>query len=521
MSQTPQTPMPWSWGLGVGLFAAAWAVGPALLQGGLVGSAAGEAVAHAWGLSVAVEGVWAHGPFVRMSTLVGAPAGWQSDLVDPANLTLFALMPTSSAWACTLVGWLLAGAVGAAALGRRMALDRWSSLVLVTAWVLGPALHGGWLPSGRSELWPLMLWPAHLAALHAAVRGSRWGFVLAVLSLAAMAHGGWSSLLLLLPWQVAAGLMWARDRSDLGRLVAVGGGAAVLCLPMLMTHLSVDPWWLARTSAASPLDGRPLGTDVSGLLTGLPGVGTGDLGPAVAPVLWLAVFGRRRWFVLGAAMLVASAGPAVSLLGEDWWSPWAGVMHVVAPLRGLHGWPRIAHLAALPLGLGLAFAVHGRRRWAWLALVALVVPTVVVGPGQRVDWPAAWPADGPVVDLVPRGASDPAVASSQQSLADRVMVSRWRAGVSTSLAPSTPLPDPLIQDSELVARMWSARRPPGGCSAGEGGRLHALGFRSVVLHDPDQLDAVRAVLGDGLLRDGRWTWSLAAAPGPGCPERPH
>ena len=519
MSQTPQTLLPWSWGLGVGLLAAAWAAGPAWLQGGLVGAPAGEAVAHAWGLSVAAEGLWTHGPFVRVSELVGAPGGWRSDLVDPANTLMFAILPTTAAWTLTLVGWIVAGALGATALGRRLALDRWSSLVLVAAWVLGPALHGSWLPSGRSELWPLLLWPAHLAALHGAVRGRRRDLGLAVVSLAAMAHGGWAPLLLLLPWQVVAGLMWSKDRAGLGRLVAVGAGAAVLCLPMLAVHLSVDPWWLARTSVPSPLDAQPLGTDVSGLLTGVPGPGVGDLGPALAPVLWLAVLGRRRWFVLGAAMLVASAGPAVSLLGQDWWSPWAGVMHVVTPLRGLHGWPRIAQLAALPLGLGLAFAVHGRRKWAWLATGTLLVSMLLVGPGQRVDWPEAWPADGPVVDLVPRGASEPAVAARQQAQADRVMVARWRAGVSTSLAPSTPLPDPLIQHSELAAGMWHAPRPVLPCPSSEVGRLHALGFRSVVLHDPDRLDTVRALLGDGSAEDGLWTWALDSTgiPPSGCP----
>ena len=131
MSHTPQTPLPWSWGLGVGLLAVAWAVGPALLQGGLVGAPAGEAVAHAWGLSVAAEGVWTHGPFLRVSELVGAPGGWRSDLVDPANTVMFSILPTTSAWTLTLAGWIVAGALGATALGRRLALDRWSSLVLV------------------------------------------------------------------------------------------------------------------------------------------------------------------------------------------------------------------------------------------------------------------------------------------------------------------------------------------------------------------------------------------------------
>ena len=366
-----RTPLPWSWGLVVGLLAVAWGAGPAVLQGELVGAASGEAVAHAWGLTVAAEGLFTHGPFLRVTELVGAPAGWRSDLVDPANIALFTLFSTTHAWTLTLSAWFLAGALGATALSRRLGLDRLAGLVLVGAWVLGPGLLGGWLASGRSELWPLMLWPAHLAAVHGAVRGSRRDLGLAALSLAVMAHGGWGPLLLLLPWQLAAAWMLLENRAQVGRLVWIGLGGAVLCVPMLATQLSADPWWLARTAVGSPLEGRPLGTDVSGLLTGLPGEGTGDLGPAVAPVLWLAVLGRRRWWLLGTVMLLASAGPAISLMGQDWWSPWALVMHVVPPLRGLHGWPRIAHLAALPLGIGLAWAVQGRRRGALVALTGI------------------------------------------------------------------------------------------------------------------------------------------------------
>ena len=135
MSSSSERSLPWVVGLGMGLLASVWAVGPAVLHSELPGASTGEAVAHAWGLSVAAEGLWTHGPFVRSSPLVGAPGGWHSDLVDPINGLLFALwsggLSVRWAWTLTLVGWLVAGALGATALARRVGLDRGAALVLV------------------------------------------------------------------------------------------------------------------------------------------------------------------------------------------------------------------------------------------------------------------------------------------------------------------------------------------------------------------------------------------------------
>lgn len=508
MLRPTETPLPWSWGLAVGLLAAAGAVGPAWVQGDLVGAASGESVAHAWGLTVAAKGMWSHGPFLRVTELVGAPMGWRSDLVDPANLAFFTLFSTVTAWSLTAAGWLIAGALGATALTRRLQLDRWAGLVVVVAWGMGPSLHGGWLPSGRSELWPLLLWPAHLAAVHAALRGGWREAGLAAGLLAVMAHGGWAPLLLLLPWQIGATLLLIRRRADLARAAAIGVGAAVLCVPMLAAHWSVEPWWLARVEVASPLHGRPLGTSVSGLLTGIPADGVGDAGPALAPVLWLGLLGRRRWFALGAVMLLAAMGPAIALDGRDWWSPWALVMHGVAPLRGLHGWPRVAHLAALPLGLALAYAVHGRRRWAQLAVAGTALSGVAVGGTPGVAWPAPLPAEGPVVDLIARRTGDPAQAAAQQALSDRVMVGRWRAGVATSLVPSTPRPASLARSSVLLHVAWGRNTASEDCRRTEAPRLAALGFRSVVVHEPTMDRVAESILGPSNPSDGPREWTL-------------
>jgi len=518
MSTPTETPLPWSWGLVVGLLAAAWAVGPAWMQNHLVGATSGEAVAHAWGLSVAAEGLWSHGPFLRVTELVGAPEGWRSDLVDPANLAFFTLFSTVTAWSLTAAGWLVGGALGATALTRRLGLDRWSGLVVVVAWVLGPSLHSGWLSSGRSELWPLLLWPAHLASTHAALRGGWRETGLAAGLLAVMAHGGWAPLLLLLPWQIGATLLLTKKRADFAKVTAIGLGAAVLCLPMLAVHLSAEPWWLARAEVASPLAGRPLGTHVVGLLTGIPGEGVGDLGPALAPVLWLGLLGQRRWFALGALMLLSAMGPVIAVAGHDWWSPWAVVMHVVAPLRGLHGWPRVAHLAALPMGLALAYAVHGRRRWAQLAALGTALSGLAVGWGPGVSWPAPLPAEGPVVDLISRGAADPAQAAKQQAQADRVLVGRWRAGVATSLVPSTPRSDPLTKHSVLAQAASGKSAGWRDCRRTEAARLHALGFRSVVVHDPAMNRVAESILGSPNPGSRPQEWTLTAGDTSGCPE---
>ena len=48
-----------------------------------------EAMGHLWGLEVADEGLFRHGPFVRVTDQVGFPEGFHADFMDPVDLVIF------------------------------------------------------------------------------------------------------------------------------------------------------------------------------------------------------------------------------------------------------------------------------------------------------------------------------------------------------------------------------------------------------------------------------------------------
>ena len=128
--QAPESPLAQTLAGGaiLGALAALIAVAPAVGAGAVVGDPLGEALGHLWGLAVASDGLLSHGPYVRTAA-VGWPSAWQADLVDPANLLVFAPLYAilgqsglAAAWALTLTAWLLAGGMGAALLGHGFCL---------------------------------------------------------------------------------------------------------------------------------------------------------------------------------------------------------------------------------------------------------------------------------------------------------------------------------------------------------------------------------------------------------------
>lgn len=488
----------------------------------VLGHPEGEALAHLWGLEVAAEGVLRHGPFLRVSALVNAPEGFSADLIDPVHVLPFWVLRAltghgARAWALLPALWTALGALGAHRLARRMAV---SPTWLVAAWVLSPAWLGALVPAGRSEYWAWMAWPLVLSLSMAAADQPSKGRVLrAGLAWALVALGGWPALVLGAPWMVMLGALTLRERRQALVWLAVVVLGALLCVPALWVQLSHEPWWLERLAAPSPFSMRPLGTDPSGLWTGIPADTPGDRGPSVVPPLLLlavvAAFRRPRvvvpWLLVGLCMLVAAVGPAVRIGDTDYWAPWAVVLHGAPALRGLHGWPRLATLAVLPLAIGVG---KGFQRLPVGAIALVAVWGIGVAGGPATPLPTDdGVVEGPVLDLVSLDATIPEQAVRQRALADAVLWRRLQGGVATSLAPSTPRLTAAASFSLATRRLTGWESPVSArCAQEEAARLVARGFRAVVWHGghsshPRAADLMRDLGPPAMVASG-WMWTL-------------
>lgn len=434
-------------GLVPGLLAAGLALGLVLAPVGAsgtwaLGAPTSEAPVHLWSLQVTAEGLWQHGPLVRVAQ-VGFPGDFARHLMDPVNLAVFAPIygllgggaeAAVRAWnGLFAVGCLLAAAGGlrlAGRLGRGDLATAWAAPVLVlglaaSAFVLGFPAHG------RTELWPAVLAPLHLAALHRLFLGRGDGPVeasgpahplksglLAGVSLGAMALGGGylATFLLvgLVPVALAWGLRFARRhglRAAALRLALVGLPALLLSLPGVWALLTWPPEALTKASAEIP----SLMTGTSDVVHGLeahlrlraiilsrpleapayPGAVLVLLGlvglvlrpRAVAP--WLA---WALWLVLLAAgpFLVLGADPTGRDL-DKWRLPPYFLEAWFPALRPISSWSRVACLVSLPAAVAAFLGLEALL--ARLRRPVLVVPLAVGLAGLVVLDQATYPTD--------------------------------------------------------------------------------------------------------------------------------
>ncbi|MDP6932873.1 MAG: PilN domain-containing protein [Myxococcota bacterium] len=55
----------------------------------LLGSSDSEGPGHFWGMWVSAEGLWSHGPFVRVTERINLPEAFRADMADPLNTVVF------------------------------------------------------------------------------------------------------------------------------------------------------------------------------------------------------------------------------------------------------------------------------------------------------------------------------------------------------------------------------------------------------------------------------------------------
>jgi hypothetical protein len=510
-----------------------------------LGSPNGEAAAHLWGLQVAAGGLLDHGPFLRVAEAAW-PAGLRADLVDPLHLLLVAPLAGGGGGGGALLGWnllpvvsLALGGAGGAWLGVRLGLGRAGAALLAGLVVCSPAFAGATVPVGRSEQLVLGWSVLHLAALHGALaQGGGRRVLVAGLTLGLQALGGWRPLMLLLFLELPLVLAWARGRGGWARAVAVGGIGALVSTPMLAAHVGVSPWWLSQGPWPSPFDHEVTPAALSSLLS-LDGAGpwTGDpTANAGRVALVLAIAGaiaRPRaaapWLGLGLVLWVLAAGLRVAVgdhvgFGAAAWLSW-----VVPPLRAVHGWPRLAPLALVPLAVAAARGLDGPGpRRAVVVVLGLALAAIEGIAWRPVGQGSVDPTPPPAVRALPPGAlvwlpTRPAPGPVAQGAADRALL--WAHAVDR---PTTVTPSPWPSQAEaLLGPLAGVGRPgpPSPCAPDLAPTLRAAGAGAVVLdlgllpggRAAQEAEArVRAQLGEPNATGEGWrAWALDAEAGCG------
>jgi hypothetical protein len=511
-----------------------------------LGAPEGEASAHLWGLWVAAEGLWAHGPFVRVADAAW-PAGFRSDLVDPVHLLLVAPavwtlgdVGAALAWNALPVASLALAALGGLWLGARLGLGPGGRALLAGLLVCSPAFAGATVPVGRSEQLVLGWSALHLAALHAAIReGGARRVALAGLTLALQGLGGWRPLMLLLFLELPLALAWASGPRGLVRALGVGALGATLTLPMLFAHVGTAPWWLDAGPWPSPFDhevtparlGALLSPTGAGAWAGDPTANAGRIALVAAGVgSVLRPRAALPWLGLGLVLWALSLGlqvdPGAGL--APGFGPAAYLAWVVPPLRAVHGWARLAPLALVPLAIAAARGLDGRGRARTGGLVLVLAFALLEGLVWRPVGQGSVALAAPEgVAALPGGALvslplTPAPGPAAQGAVDLALLQAWALGRASTVAPSphATTAGPLLGPLGQVGRP----APPAPCDPTLGPRLATAGAGGVVL----QLDAlppgpaskeavarVRAQLGDATARgDGWMAWALP--PGEPC-----
>ncbi len=541
-----------------------------------LGRACSEGPAHLWGLWVARDGLWTHGPLVR-DAAVGLPGHFRHHLIDPVHLLVFApvmaLFGDDSAtgavvaWNLVHLGALLTAGLGSMALGRRLGLRGWA-LGLLVACVAGSAAMVHHPEQGRTEYLPAAGLPLLLAGLwdrcHAPrPDGARTAAALAGLVAGLTALSGPTLSLFTAPVVAVFAATWTRGQPPADRLRRL---APVLLPGLAGAAVALAALWAwPPPHAPAMLSGQPRELVNSAELAALVGLGppmrdlehTLYLGMLALP---LALFGLVRaprrlapWAAVALGLVLLGLGPAPTLLGRPLAGPVAGLTALVPPLGAVSGWPRAAWALALPLGVCAAVGAEalGRHlRWLGpLLIVGILTDHARFPPPRGPDRGSAWFAPAPpaelaaVVAALPPGplftlpATTPAAGVAcapdapwllwGQALGRPVTANQGQP--SDGLATTGWLAAGIVRSPQRLLRQGGRGQIAPGCLHTELARLDALGIAAIVVDErlprgDLSRQALDALLGPPPIQRGAVAaWPVAAAlaahPGPpaACP----
>ncbi|MDP6931721.1 MAG: hypothetical protein QGG40_02350, partial [Myxococcota bacterium] len=416
-----------------------WA-GPVLLHptASALGAWSSEGPGHLWGLWTTAQGLWEHGPLLRVHEGVEFPDGYRAHLVDPVNLLLFLPGYALGGGGATgaVLGWNLLhlgsvtlAAIGCGLLGReiwsRTSASSWSCALLAVSFAFNPYQWGHPF-MGRTELLPVAWLPWVLTWWIRAQRsGSRRDAGIAGLFLGLCALGGsYLSVFLLLVvvpvlvWTGLRGSMHDERRERLTRLAVTGGVALLVALPGIWALLAAPPsGGTMGSNTPLPLYGLEdqaqlawwfrLGSSPSQASSWRWGLGLDQPATVGLVVLALAVLGviRARDSHLLGARTVAIAGAWALVLGLGWrWNlgstqlslPAEWLSSLVPPMASLAHWERIGPLASLFLGVAAGHGWILLRSMSWTSRLGTRA-SLVLGLGacslvaaDQATWPRAW-----------------------------------------------------------------------------------------------------------------------------------
>src|SRR6185436_19301543 len=365
-----------------------------------------EAMGHLWGLEVADEGLFRHGPFVRVTDQVGFPDGFHADFMDPIDLLVFSpvrriTQSPGLAWNALHVVWFAVGMIGCCALARRLAPGRiWAGPILLACGSLS-AFFLSHDHFGRTEYLSALALPLCLAWLHDALFGaSVRAAVASGIALGAMALGGWYvtvySLLVVPPialsWALGSQQSWARKA--LGLLVAAAVALA-LVMPAVISFAYGSQHFLAayaqRQVPTSPRSGVPgVMPFLQQLRIPIPRMGAVAVDQPAYPgalamlgaLVGLAAGTERRaiagWLVLLLWLLVWAAGIDLVLANDPFLDPEGRVVrsipglprllkHVIPATGAMTSWNRLGSIVGPIAGIALVRSLASfPRAESWL-----------------------------------------------------------------------------------------------------------------------------------------------------------
>jgi len=340
---------------------------------------------------------------------------------------------------------------------------------------------------GRTEYLPALCLPLVLVGLWDACHSARWrrGWLAGGL-LAVVTMSGPTLALFAGPFIAAVGLWWSRPLSRVQRLRVLG---SVLVPGVLGSAVAAVALWAWPPPLAPDLftgASRELvqSVELASLVRLAPGTRELEMTPYLGLVgLPLALFGLvRRPRVLGfwaasvVALIAVGVGPYPTMFGQLLAGPTWVLTELVPPLRAVSGWPRVAWVMAIPMGVCAATGLQALGPRA-----RLLGPFVVLGlcldhatfPGPRFET---------------RGT---AVFSGAPPASVVAVVDALPVGPIFTLPAATPaVGKQCVMDSPWVVWSASLARP---VTANQGrptdGMATGSGFAAAVVRSPQRLAA--------------------------------